>query len=633
MATSNALGNVNTADMTISGMTVGKGAGASSTNTVMGASALAASNTNTDVVAIGNSALNASTGSATDITAIGYQALLLATTPGANTTAIGSKVMSGSASYAGTDNTGVGFNALHANTSATQNTAIGSNALKSATSSGGCVAVGYNALSTGSTGIGFSVAIGASSLPSCTGQTNTAVGFGTLFSGSTASFNAVLGYQAGYTGASGGVAITTGAHNTFLGSQATGSNLATTGAIALGADAVASIASGATSGDNGPQVAIGSASFPVGFRGDGTIYSGGTGRGYWRPNLNGTPYLVPCFIDGTLSVDAVMVTDNNGSPTLLANSGTPGFVLTANSGAPPSWQAITAEGAIIQINGNTGSITPTTGVVTINGGTTGLTTSGSGSTLSLAGTLILANGGTNNNLTASNGGVLWSDASKLNILSGTATANHVLLSGSSATPAWSTATYPATTTVSQILYSSSANVIAGLSTANSAVLVTGSTGVPVMSSTMTNGQLIIGSTGATPTVANLTPSTGISITNGSGSITIAATGGGIAWTTLAGTSQAAAVNNGYISGNAGQTTVTLPATAAIGDVVAVEGLGAAGWVLAANTGQTIKIGTGTTSSAGSLTSAAASDNVYVTCIVANTTWRVRSTNSTGLTIA
>lgn len=40
----------------------------------------------------------------------------------------------------------------------------------------------------------------------------------------------------------------------------------------------------------------------------------------------------------------------------------------------------------------------------------------------------------------------------------------------------------------------------------------------------TNGQLPIGSVGADPVLATLTPGTGISITNGAGSITIAATG-------------------------------------------------------------------------------------------------------------
>ena len=73
--------------------------------------------------------------------------------------------------------------------------------------------------------------------------------------------------------------------------------------------------------------------------------------------------------------------------------------------------------------------------------------------------LSLANGGTNANLTASNGGIFYSTSTAGAILSGTATANQVLLSGSSTTPAWSTATYPATTGANTMLVSTSANVI------------------------------------------------------------------------------------------------------------------------------------------------------------------------------
>lgn len=45
-------------------------------------------------------------------------------------------------------------------------------------------------------------------------------------------------------------------------------------------------------------------------------------------------------------------------------------------------------------------------------------------------------------------------------------------------PVFSTATYPATTTVSQLLYSSATNTVTGLATANSAILATNSSGVP-----------------------------------------------------------------------------------------------------------------------------------------------------------
>lgn len=174
----------------------------------------------------------------------------------------------------------------------------------------------------------------------------------------------------------------------------------------------------------------------------------------------------------------------------------------------------------------------------------------------------------------------------------------------------------------------------GLATAtNSAVLVSGSTGTPAWSGTMTNGQVIIGNTSNTPAAATLTAGTGISITNGAGSITIASSTSGMTWTTVSGTTQSAAVNNGYITNNAGAVTVTLPTTFAIGDTIEVKGLGAGGWVMAAGTATTIRIGSSVTSSAGSLTSANQYDTVRVTGLVANTTWSVDYVLSAGLTVA
>lgn len=96
----------------------------------------------------------------------------------------------------------------------------------------------------------------------------------------------------------------------------------------------------------------------------------------------------------------------------------------------------------------------------------------------------LAAGGTSANLTANNGGIFYSTATTGAILSGTATARQVLLSGATAAPVWSTSTYPATTAINQLLYSSSANVVAGLATGNSSVLVTGAGGIPALSTVL-----------------------------------------------------------------------------------------------------------------------------------------------------
>ncbi|MSR73704.1 MAG: hypothetical protein EXS60_01445 [Candidatus Pacebacteria bacterium] len=66
----------------------------------------------------------------------------------------------------------------------------------------------------------------------------------------------------------------------------------------------------------------------------------------------------------------------------------------------------------------------------------------------------LAQGGTNANLTASNGGIFYSTDSAGAILSGTATAGQILRSGTSDAPSWSTATYPATSAASKYILTS-----------------------------------------------------------------------------------------------------------------------------------------------------------------------------------
>lgn len=144
------------------------------------------------------------------------------------------------------------------------------------------------------------------------------------------------------------------------------------------------------------------------------------------------------------------------------------------------------------------------------------------------------------------------------------------------------------------------------------------------------GQIPIGTTSGDPAAAAINSGTGIIVANGSGSITVSATGGGMAWSTIAGTTQSAAVDHGYIIGNAGQTTVTLPGTAAIGSTVSIAGLGAGGWVLAPAGGQTIKVLTASAST--SIASAEQYDCIEVVCVTANTTWVVSDFTSTGLIV-
>lgn len=72
----------------------------------------------------------------------------------------------------------------------------------------------------------------------------------------------------------------------------------------------------------------------------------------------------------------------------------------------------------------------------------------------------LAYGGTNKNMTPSNGGVVYTDADSMEVLSGTVTANKMLLSQSSSAPIWSTSTIPSNAgTGGKILISDGTNYI------------------------------------------------------------------------------------------------------------------------------------------------------------------------------
>ncbi len=169
-------------DLTVYGLTVGRGAGAVSTNTAVGASALAANTTGTSH------------------TAVGFNTLLLNTT--------------------GTDNTAVGREALRSNTTASGGTAVGGYALYGNTTGANNTALGINTLFTNTTG-----------------ANNTALGYGSLQLNTTASNNTAVGYQAGYSN-------TTGTNNTALGIGALYSNGTTSGNTALGASSLAFTTSG-----------------------------------------------------------------------------------------------------------------------------------------------------------------------------------------------------------------------------------------------------------------------------------------------------------------------------------------------------------------------------------------------------
>lgn len=201
-------------------------------------------------------------------------------------------------------------------------------------------------------------------------------------------------------------------------------------------------------------------------------------------------------------------------------------------------------------------------------------------------------------------------------------------SGAATGLAWSTATYPATTTINRLLYSSANDVVGQVSASNGSVLVSNNSGVPTWSSTMSDGQIIIGTTGGAPVAANVTAGAGISVNVGPGTLEIAST---ITQTlntnVITLTSLTLSVNQAYYANNAALVTFTLPTTLAVGDVIEVGGLGAGGWRLSQNSGQQIvgmDTSETTSGSGGYLSSTGKYNFVALRCIVANTTLAVIS---------
>ncbi len=261
----------------------------------------------------------------------------------------------------------------------------------------------------------------------------------------------------------------------------------------------------------------------------------------WRTDLGvpGLPVTVSQGGTGDTSFTAFSVITGGTTSTAplqnVSGVGVLGQVLTSNgAGSLPTWQnsassGIVNPGLINELAYYAANGSAVSGLATGNNGV--LVTDNSGvpsisSTLPLAvqtnitelgtintgiwnGSIIgLPYGGTNANLTASNGSVVYSSATAL-ALSAVGTTGQLLQSNGAAAPTWTTATFPSsvgtagtilrsdgtnwvastatfanTYTASNILYSNGSNNIVGLVTGNNGVLITSAGGVPSISSTL-----------------------------------------------------------------------------------------------------------------------------------------------------
>ncbi len=202
--------------------------------------------------------------------------------------------------------------------------------------------------------------------------------------------------------------------------------------------------------------------------------------------------------------------------------------------------------------------------------------------------------------TANNGTLVTGNTGIPSILAGPGTTGNILQSNAAAAPSFSTATYPATTTINQILYSSAANVVGGITTAINGVLITSNGGVPsILANSGTAGWVLTANSGAPPSWS-------------------AAAAGGLVWSAVT-VDASFTVNTGIIANKAGLLTMTLPASAALGDIIEITGINSAnGWKISQNANQQIFFGNQSTTVGvgGSLASTAIRDSVKLLCVVA-----------------
>jgi hypothetical protein len=349
---------VNGGDMTVNGLTVGRGGNGvavTNANTTFGISALSSSSTSGSGAntAIGNYVLGANTSGSYN-TGLGFYALA-ANVTGTDNTAVGSYALKSNNSSS-SDNTAIGSNAMYSNTSGTENTAVGSKSLYKNT-----------------TGIQNSI-FGRYAYFNGEGSYNTAVGFRALMSpnasGNTGEFNVSMGSYSGYS-------LTTGSQNLFLGSNA-GFNITTGGKnIMLGSYAGNYVGSGSTLNSTGlNSVLIGYDVRPLANGDNNEIvlsgYNGTAGTVGLGSNTTtiGNSATQKSQLYGALTVvpnSATASNDGNSSTIAAQNAGTGGTNVGGSVNITAGNGNSSGLGGNIVLTPGTSTTAANKGIVTVNG--------------------------------------------------------------------------------------------------------------------------------------------------------------------------------------------------------------------------------------------------------------------------
>ena len=187
--------------------------------------------------------------------------------------------------------------------------------------------------------------------------------------------------------------------------------------------------------------------------------------------------------------------------------------------------------------------------------------------------------------------------------------------------------------VTGVLTGNGAAPITGSLITEGAVLLAGAANAVTDTGVLAKGSMIIGDGVAAPTILPVGTDTFVLTADAaapSGVKWAVTAGAGFVWQEITGTTQALAINNGYICNAAGlMITCTLPATSAIGDIIELTGKGACLFTIAQGAGQSVRFGelTSTVGAGGSMVSTNGGDWLRLVCITANTAWMVQGTGN------
>ena len=320
--------NLGAYDLTVNGITVGKGNGSLTNNIAIGSGALSTTNTGGDVnIAIGVNALQKLTGGGWN-TAIGSFSLSKLTT--------------------GQQNIGLGYGVLNNLTTTSFNTAIGMESMRYNTGSNN-TALGSSSLYSNSSLMGTggdNTAIGKDVMKNVTSAAkNVGLGSGSLLNLSTGNENTVLGYNAGTLYGSGaGTNLTTINNGILIGSGTRTAANNTSNEIVIGYNAI---------GNGTNTVTVGNSSVTDNyFKGNINLTGNMNGNASTATKLAATKNINGVAFDGsadiTIPAAATTLTGTSLASTIIGSSLT--SVGTITSG---TWNGTT----IAIANGGTGSTT------------------------------------------------------------------------------------------------------------------------------------------------------------------------------------------------------------------------------------------------------------------------------------